>query len=105
MTRTGRPCWTWPRRSSPWRRTNDPKANCPENFLSFGEPASEFEFVDGELLWVLCEPNGIGKSAVFDAITYVLFGEHRGGKQKAEQLIRHGANGFEVEFDFEFDGI
>ena len=43
-------------------------------------------------------------SAVFDAITYALYGEHRGGKQKAEQLVRHGANGFEIEFDFEFLG-
>ena len=71
-----------------------PKRMTLENFLSFGEPADEFAFTDDEPLWVLCGPNGVGKSAVFDAITYALYGEHRGGRRKAEQLIRHGANGF-----------
>ena len=75
-----------------------------ENFLSFGSPAAEIVFADDEPLWVLGGPNGVGKSAVFDAITYCLFGEHRGGKQKADQLIHHGANGFQVAFEFEFDG-
>ena len=75
-----------------------------KNFLSFGEPAAEFVFADDEPLWVLCGPNGVGKSAVFDAITYALYGRHRGGKVDAAQLVRHGANGFEIEFDFEFNG-
>src|SRR5262249_15262929 len=82
-----------------------PKRIALKNFLSFGEPAAEFVFADGEPLWVLCGPNGVGKSAVFDAITYALYGQHRGKKQKAEQLIRHGENGFELEFEFEFAGI
>jgi DNA repair exonuclease SbcCD ATPase subunit len=83
-----------------------PKRIALKNFLTFGEGPSgkpvELVFTEGEPLWVLCGPNGTGKSAVFDAITYALYGEHRGGKHKAEQLIRHNANGFEVEFDFEF---
>jgi DNA repair exonuclease SbcCD ATPase subunit len=82
-----------------------PKRIWLKNFLSFGEPAAEFVFADDEPLWVLCGPNGVGKSAVFDAITYALYGRHRGGEHKAEQLVRHGANGFEIEFDFEFNGI
>lgn len=82
-----------------------PKRIWLKNFLSFGEPAAEVVFADGEPLWVLCGPNGIGKSAVFDAITYALYGRHRGGEHKAEQLVRHGANGFEIEFDFEFNGV
>jgi DNA repair exonuclease SbcCD ATPase subunit len=80
-----------------------PKRIWLKNFLSFGEPAAEFVFADDEPLWVLCGPNGVGKSAVFDAITYALYGRHRGGKVDAAQLVRHGANGFEIEFDFEFN--
>lgn len=72
-----------------------------ENFLSFGTPAATVEFTDDEPLWVLCGPNGVGKSAVFDAMTYALFGCHRGGKgQGMDDLIRHGTNGFRVEFEF-----
>src|SRR5947209_11540202 len=81
-----------------------PKRIVLENFLSFGSPETEIVFADDEPLWVLSGPNGVGKSAVFDAITYSLYGEHRGGGQKAEQLIRHGANGFRVVFEFEFAG-
>jgi DNA repair exonuclease SbcCD ATPase subunit len=76
-----------------------------ENFLSFGKPAVAFTFTDDEPLWALCGKNGVGKSAVFDGITYALYGEHRGGSQKAEQLIRHGANGFRVVLEFEFAGV
>jgi DNA repair exonuclease SbcCD ATPase subunit len=81
-----------------------PKRISLKNILSFGEPAAVFEFTADEPLWVLCGPNGIGKSAVFDAITYALYGKHRGGEHKAEQLVRHGTNGFEIEFEFEFNG-
>ncbi len=81
-----------------------PKRVVLENFLSFGAPV-EFQFDDGEPLWVLCGPNGVGKSSVFDAITYALFGCHRGGKgQGMDRLIRHGTNGFRVEFEFGFAG-
>jgi DNA repair exonuclease SbcCD ATPase subunit len=76
-----------------------------ENFLSFGKPAVAFTFTDDEPLWALCGKNGVGKSAVFDGITYALYGEHRGGTQKAEQLIRHGANGFRIVLEFEFAGV
>jgi DNA repair exonuclease SbcCD ATPase subunit len=82
-----------------------PKRIWLKNFLSFGEQPAEFTFADDDPLWVLCGPNGVGKSAVFDAITYAFYGRHRGGKVDAAQLVRHGANGFEIEFDFEFNGI
>jgi DNA repair protein SbcC/Rad50 len=74
-----------------------------ENFLSFGA-RTELAFEDDEPLWVVGGPNGVGKSAVFDAITFCLFGVHRGGKQKADHLIHHGANGFAVSFEFDFNG-
>ena len=81
-----------------------PKCVTLENFLSFGKK-TEIKFDDDEPLWVLGGPNGVGKSAVFDAITYCLFGEHRGGAKSHDPLIRHGANGFMVSFQFEFQEI
>lgn len=74
-----------------------------ENFLSIAGPV-DVCFTDDEPLWVLTGRNGVGKSAIFDAITYCLYGEHRGGGQKADQLIRHGANGFRLILEFEFAG-
>lgn len=74
-----------------------------KNFLTFagnddGSPiALEFE---GAALWSIAGVNGAGKSAIFDAITYALFGEHRGGRQQDNRLIRKGANTAEVTFEF-----
>src|SRR6476660_586280 len=81
-----------------------PKRILLENFLSFGSPETEIRFADDEPLWVLGGPNGVGKSAVFDAMTYALYGEHRGGATDHASLVRHGANGFRVTFEFEFGG-
>jgi DNA repair protein SbcC/Rad50 len=75
-----------------------------ENFLSFGSPETVIEFSDDESLWVLGGRNGAGKSAVFDAMTYALYAEHRGGATDHTSLIRHGTNGFRVVFEFEFNG-
>src|SRR5262245_57221696 len=75
-----------------------------ENFLSFGSPATEIVFGEDEPLWVIGGPNGVGKSAVFDAMTYALYAEHRGGASDHASLIRHGANGFRIVFEFEFNG-
>src|ERR1700722_4699974 len=82
-----------------------PKRIVLENFLSFGSPATEIEFADDEPLWVLGGPNGVGKSAVFDAMTYALYAEHRGGAADHASLVRHGANSFRVVFEFEFNGV
>jgi len=73
-----------------------------QNFLSFGAK-QEIEFADDEPLWCISGPNGVGKSAVFDAITYCLFAKHRGGKQGAQNLIKHGESGFTVGFEFAID--
>lgn len=45
--------------------------------------------------------NGIGKTTIFRAITYVLFDEYE--TTKVEKIIRDGADGCEVEFEFEAD--
>ena len=78
-----------------------------KNFLCFGESEDggpiEFDF-DGSALWSISGDNGAGKSAIFDAITYVLFGEHRGGKQEDVRLIRKGASNMEASFSFLVDG-
>lgn len=54
----------------------------------------------GSSLWVLAGRNGAGKSAVFDAMTFALFGAHRGGEQHAKTLINKHCDSFVVEFDF-----
>jgi DNA repair exonuclease SbcCD ATPase subunit len=59
---------------------------------------------DGGALWMLAGPNGSGKSSVFDAVTYALFGQHRGGRQNARELINKDSEGLAVEFDFLLDG-
>src|SRR6266849_1072269 len=59
--------------------------------------------LNGASLWMLSGPNGSGKSAIFDAVTYALFGGHRGGQRGAQALINKNSNSFTVEFDFVLD--
>lgn len=70
-------------------------------FLCYREPREAC--FRGRTLWMLTGPNGSGKSALFDAVTYALFGQHRGGKQNARGLIHHGCDRLAVEFDFRLD--
>jgi exonuclease SbcC len=55
---------------------------------------------DGAPLWSVGGDNGAGKSAIFDAVTYALYGEHRGGKQHDNRLIRKGATTAKVSLEF-----
>ncbi len=76
------------------------------NFLCYeeldgGQPI-EFDF-EGSRLWSISGDNGAGKSAIFDAITYSLFGQHRGGAQEDSRLIRKGAADCEAIFEFRLD--
>src|SRR5262245_6713862 len=71
-------------------------------FLSYTDE-QEVAF-DGASLWMLAGLNGSGKSTIFDAVTYALFGHHRGGGSGASELINKGRDGFAVEFDFSLDG-
>ncbi len=56
-------------------------------------------------LWMLSGLNGSGKSSIFDAVTYALFGHHRGGGSQAVELINKDSDSLlVVEFDFLLDG-
>lgn len=73
------------------------------NFMCYDDNEGEpfrFNFRDHRL-WSICGDNGAGKSAIFDAITYTLFGRHRGGERRDEELIRKGANEMACSFSFE----
>ncbi len=59
---------------------------------------------DGASLWMLAGLNGSGKSTVFDAVTYALFGHHRGGGTDAHELINKDSDKASVEFEFALDG-
>ncbi|MBN9520866.1 SMC family ATPase [bacterium] len=67
-------------------------------FLSYKDE-QEVRFAESPL-WMLSGTNGSGKSSVFDAVTFALFGAHRGGTQGATELINKESNTLSVEFDF-----
>jgi exonuclease SbcC len=74
-----------------------------KNFLTFAADDDGNPIVldfDGASLWSIAGVNGAGKSAIFDAITYALYGEHRGGRQQDNRLIRKGTTTAEVAFEF-----
>ncbi len=73
-----------------------------KGFMSYRDEAT-MRF-DGAPLWVLSGPNGAGKSAIFDAITYALYGTYRGVSQRARDLINHQRDELVVELDFLVDG-
>src|SRR2546427_1812264 len=73
-----------------------------QGFLSY-QDEQEIQFHDASL-WMLSGLNGSGKSSIFDAVTYALFGHHRGGGQHAVELINKDSDGLLVEFDFVLDG-
>ena len=72
-----------------------------KGFLSYKDE-QEVAF-DGASVWLLAGLNGSGKSSIFDAVTYALFGHHRGGRLEAAELINKESNTLAVEFDFTLD--
>jgi len=72
---------------------------CLEGFLSYRD-RTEFDF-SGARLWMLCGANGAGKSTVFDALRFALYGTHRAGKQNAESLVHHESGRLRVEADLQ----
>lgn len=76
------------------------------NFLSYGEDVDELDFSGFDIACVSGK-NGHGKSALFDAITWSLWGEARkaGNERKADAgLVRSGALEARVEFVFDLQG-
>jgi exonuclease SbcC len=74
-----------------------------KGFLCYKDEQS-IDFEGNATLWMLSGLNGSGKSAIFDAVTYSLFGHHRGGGTGAHELINKDCDGLLVEFDFRLDG-
>jgi DNA repair exonuclease SbcCD ATPase subunit len=73
-----------------------------KGFLCYKDE-QEISFDSNATLWMLSGLNGSGKSSIFDATTYALFGHHRGGSQHAVELINKDSDGLTVEFDFRLD--
>ncbi len=69
-----------------------------EGFRTFREKTA-FAF-EGEALWAITGKNGSGKSTVFEAMVFALYGEHRGGIYHNEQVISQGKDRASVVFEF-----
>ena len=67
------------------------------NFLCYREEVPTLDF-QGIHVACLCGPNGHGKSALLDAVTWCLWGEARGKTQ--DDLISYGADECRVELEF-----
>ena len=74
-----------------------------KGFLCYKEE-QEVSFDGNATLWMLSGLNGSGKSSIFDAVTYALFGHHRGGGKEAVELINKDSDSLLVEFDFLLEG-
>lgn len=61
------------------------------------------DFTNGTLI-AICGENGAGKSSIFDAITYALYGQTRLGKMDVKDLISEGRHRLSVDFEFEQQG-
>lgn len=72
-----------------------------KNFLSYREAAPTLRFEDIHVA-CLCGSNGNGKSALLDAITWVLWGRARGTRH--DQLLHHGQDEMSVNLEFEVGG-
>ena len=78
-----------------------------ENFMSYGTGVPALNFEEFEIA-CLSGGNGQGKSALLDAITWVLWGKARkarGNRSAAHDLIRAGTDAMKVEFVFDVAGV
>ena len=67
------------------------------NFLCYGQGVPTLD-LEGIHVACLCGPNGHGKSALLDAITWSLWGKARGRTQ--DELIHHGCDEMLVDLEF-----
>ncbi len=77
------------------------------NFLSYGAEPQTLDFSQFHVA-CLSGKNGQGKSALLDAITWVLWGEARkssGGHKPDEELLRIGARRMQVELVFDVESV
>ncbi|MEM8488790.1 MAG: SMC family ATPase [Bacteroidota bacterium] len=77
------------------------------NFLSYGEDSQTLDFSQFHVA-CLSGKNGQGKSALLDAITWVLWGQGRkssGGHKPDEELLRIGSRRMQVELVFDVEGV
>ena len=77
------------------------------NFLSYGVEPQTLDFSQFHVA-CLSGKNGQGKSALLDAITWVLWGEARkstGGHKPDEELLRTGARRMKVELVFDVEEV
>jgi exonuclease SbcC len=70
------------------------------NFLSYGDSCEPID-LDGIHVACLCGPNGHGKSALLDAMTWALWGQAR--TSAADDLVRLGQKQMFVELEFRLD--
>jgi exonuclease SbcC len=75
-----------------------------KGFLCYKDE-QQIDFDGNTTLWMLSGLNGSGKSAIFDAVTFALFGHHRGGGQQNLELINKESDRLSVEFDFLLDRV
>ena len=71
------------------------------NFMCYREPPEPLSF-EGLHVACLCGPNGHGKSAILDAITWALWGECRA--KSDDDLVHMGETDMEVDLEFEARG-
>jgi exonuclease SbcC len=67
------------------------------NFMSYGEGPNLLDFT-GWHIACMSGSNGHGKSALFDAVTWALWGRCRAKRE--DDVVRQGATNAEVEFEF-----
>jgi exonuclease SbcC len=68
---------------------------------------TEIRFEDTDQVVLVSGQNGAGKSTIFEAVQYALYGEGRNGRTNVERLIRKGGEieGMEVEMIFSVAGV
>ncbi len=63
-----------------------------------GKEELDFTKIKGSNIFVISGPTGAGKTTIFDAISFALFGESSGGSRTIESLKSHHAKGSEISY-------